>query len=284
MVDLPGRGRTFVVDIPGPDGQPEPPTLLLLHSLACTAYLSWYPALDELARHYRVVMLDQRWHGRGIRSSRFRLSDCADDAAALLDVLGIDRCVPVGYSMGGPVAQLMWRRHRDRVAGLVLCATARNYRGKTRERLFFPFLTGGMLALSPYCRSRVDRVATALPEVPLAPAEIPDWALREFRSTSAWAMPAVIKELGRFNSAAWIGDVDVPTAVVVTAKDHTIPVRRQRRLAESIDGATVHEVAGGHSAIVLGAAAFVPALLEACASVTARLTADHGFLTGRQVR
>ena len=43
------------------------------------------------------------------------------------------------------------------------------------------------------------------------------WGTGEFRSTSAWSMPEVLGELGRFNSADWIGEVDVPTAVVVTA-------------------------------------------------------------------
>lgn len=73
MLELPGRGgSTFVVDVPGPRGAP---TLLMLHALACTAYLSWYPVVAELSQQYRVVLFDQRWHGRGIRSPRFRLED-----------------------------------------------------------------------------------------------------------------------------------------------------------------------------------------------------------------
>jgi pimeloyl-ACP methyl ester carboxylesterase len=268
MVDLPGRGKTFVVDIPGPTA--DAPTLLLLHSMACTAYLSWYPALTALSQRFRVVMFDQRWHGRGIRSRRFKFVDCADDAAALADVLGLQRVIAVGYSMGGPIAQHFWHRHRDRVDGLVLCATARNFGGKTRERVFFHAMAGGMVLLAPYARRRVNRLAAALPELP-GPASDPVWTLQEFRSTSAWALPEVVKELGRFNSAAWIGEVDVPTAVVVTTKDHSIPVRRQRRLAESIPGATVHEVPAGHASIVLGAKVFVPALIDACCSVADRV-------------
>jgi len=55
--------------------------------------------------------MDHRGHGRGIRSAKpFRLADCADDVAALADRLGIETFIPVGYSMGGTVAQLMWRR------------------------------------------------------------------------------------------------------------------------------------------------------------------------------
>ena len=58
---------------------------------------------------------------RGSRTrAPFRLEDCADDVVAMADAIGLDRFVVLGYSMGGAVAQLLWRRHRDRLVGLVL--------------------------------------------------------------------------------------------------------------------------------------------------------------------
>ena len=279
MVDLPGRGRTFVVDVPGPPGAP---TLVLLHALGCTGYLSWFPSILVLAQDYRVVVLDQRWHGRGIRSAKFRLKDCADDVACLADVLGIEKFIPIGYSMGGLVAQLVAKRHPHRIEGLVLAATARNFRGARREKFFFPLMTAAMVPLSPYVRKRVDRLAVTLPEVPCPPGESTrNWGMAEFRSTSAWSMPAVLRELGRFNSAPWIGEVKVPTAVVATTKDHTIPVRRQHRLAAAIPGATVHEVNAGHAALVLKADLFVPALVEAVGSVADRLPSRRLTASGQ---
>jgi pimeloyl-ACP methyl ester carboxylesterase len=275
LLHLPGRGTTFVVDVPGPKGAP---TLLLLHALACTAYLSWYPVMAELSQQYRLVTLDQRWHGRGIRSKRFRLEDCADDAVAVLDDLGIDRAIPTGYSLGGSVAQLVWQRHPQRVEGLVLCATARNFRGKRREKLFFPAMAAAMTPLSIYASERVERLASTLPELPEPAGEDERvWGRREFRSTSAWSAPAVLAALGSFNSAPWIGDVDVPTSVVVTTKDHTIPTRRQLRLAASIPGAEVVEVDGGHASLVLRAERFAPAVGAAAASVVARGRAPDGL-------
>src|SRR4029079_9382033 len=118
-VALPGRGTTFIRELPGPPGAP---TVLLLHGLMATGGLNWLQTFEPLSQHFRVVAVDHRGQGRGIRSwRRFRLADCADDAAALLEVLGIDEAIAVGYSMGGPIASLLWRRHPDRVAGLVLC-------------------------------------------------------------------------------------------------------------------------------------------------------------------
>lgn len=273
-VDLPGRGRTFVVDVPGPT--PDAPTIVLLHALGCTAYLSWAPSLGELSRTHRVIAFDQRWHGRGIRSRRFRLADCADDVIAVMDQLGVGRAIVAGYSMGGPIAQLTWKRHPHRVAGLVLCSTARNWRGKRREKLFFPVLTLGMHPVSAYAGSRVERFAQTLPEMPSVHEDARAWTKAEFRSTSAWSYPEVIGELGRFNSASWIGEVDVPTAVVITERDHTIPVSRQRKLADAIPGARVYCAPGGHASIFLDAARWVPVFVEAVGAVTARVRTEYG--------
>ena len=86
--------------------------VLLLHGWTANADLNYFTCYRPLGEHFRVVAIDHRGHGRGIRKRKaFRLEDCADDAAALCDLLGIDRVIPIGYSMGGTIAQLMWRRH-----------------------------------------------------------------------------------------------------------------------------------------------------------------------------
>jgi pimeloyl-ACP methyl ester carboxylesterase len=268
VVELPNRGSTFVCDVPGPEGAP---TLLLLHPLGCTAHLGWYPSIPALTEHYRVVAFDQRWHGRGIRSDCFRLDDCADDAVAVADALGIDRFTVVGYSMGGAVAQLVWRRHRNRVTGLVLGATARNFQGTVKERIWFAFTRLAMARLSGHAYERVLRLAEKLPADPTSEVlDLTAWAMSEFRSTSLWCMASVMNEIGRFNSAPWIGRVDVPSSVLVLTEDRFIPTRRQRRLAEAIPGAVTYEVPGNHAALVLRATEFVPALVAACRSVTRR--------------
>ena len=84
--------------------------------------------------------------------------------------------------------------------------------------------------------------------------------------------------IGRFTSHHWIGEVDVPTAVVVTTRDHFVAPNRQLKLARAITGATVHPVAAGHAACGLAPRRFVPALVEACESVAARVR-EHGGVT-----
>ena len=275
VVDLPGRGRTFVVDVPGPS--PDAPTIVLLHALGCTAYLSWVATLGELSKTHRVVTFDQRWHGRGIRSDRFRFTDCADDVVGVMDALGIERAVIAGYSMGGAIAQLVWVRHRPRVSGLLLCSTARNYRGNGGERFFFPVMTMATTPLARYALTKVEQVAQSLPDMPdLEVADPHAWSIGQWRSTSAWSMPEVLGELGRFNSAMWISGVDVPTAVVVTDKDKAIPARRQLRLAAAIPDAHVFHVAGGHASLFLKADAWIPVFVEAVQDLTRRIPSQPG--------
>ena len=109
---------------------------MLIHGVTFTAELNWAKVFAPLSRHFRVLAMDLRGHGDGIRAgSRFRLEDCADDVAALAEVLDIGTFVAVGYSMGGMVAQLLYQRHAPLLSGLVLCATARNVLGSPMEKL-----------------------------------------------------------------------------------------------------------------------------------------------------
>jgi pimeloyl-ACP methyl ester carboxylesterase len=270
-LELEGRGRTCVIDLPGPPGAP---TIILVHALATTAALSWYPSMHALAEHYRVIAFDQRWHGRGIRSETFTLEDCADDVVAVADALGVGRFTVAGYSMGGAIAQLTWRRHRDRVEGMVLAATARNFRGTAQERAWFRITGVTMARFGERARLGMERRSARLADTPSALtadlAKVGPWAMAEFRSTSGWALFAAMDAIGRFDSSAWIKRVDIPVSVIVADRDRAIPTRRQHSLAAAIPGAISYEFAGGHAGLVLGADEFVPVLLEACRSVTRR--------------
>jgi pimeloyl-ACP methyl ester carboxylesterase len=274
-VELPGRGQTWVYDS-GPTSRGrlhnEDPAILLLHGWTSTAALNWFRCFAALADRYRVVALDHRGHGQGIRSHMpFRLEDCADDAAALVGELDLGAVVAVGYSMGGPVAQLMWRRHRQSVAGLVLCATGAHFPSRRDVNgLLASVGLGASVALS------------MMPDV--VRRQGMQWATRAWtanNSPAAWAveewgrhdLPSLIQAgiaIGRFDSTRWIGEIDVPTAVVITTEDSVVPPRRQLRLVTEIPGAIGLRVAGDHRACVDNHDQFVPALLTACVDVAQR--------------
>jgi 3-oxoadipate enol-lactonase len=270
-LELPRRGRTWLTDLPGPT--PDAPAVVLLHAVGCTGLLTWYPSLATLNQRYRVVTFDQRWHGRGIASERFLLSDCADDAAAVIDELGLVDPVVVGFSMGSIVAQRLWRQHPDAVGGLVLAATTDHFRTTTSERLFHASMELSMGILHAVARSqmltRASRAAAGV--LHIEETDIGQWALKEWRSTSPWAVAQAVASLGRFHSTPWLPMVDVPAAVVVTSRDRVLSPERQREVAALIPGATTHDADCGHASCVLEADVFVPVLEQAVNTVSAQI-------------
>lgn len=131
-------------------GNLDDPPVLLIMGLGAQLVL-WHNEFCQklLDRGYRVIRFDNRdvglsskLHGqrvdgalvpRLLRSflglpcpSVYRLEDMADDAAALLDHLGIDRAHIVGASMGGMIAQIFAARHPARTAGLGIIFSSNN--------------------------------------------------------------------------------------------------------------------------------------------------------------
>lgn len=267
LIDIPGRGQTFVREVRGPANAP---TLMLLHGWTATADLNWFTAFDALGEHFRVVALDHRGHGRGIRTKNsFRLEDCADDAAALADVLGINNFIPVGYSMGGTIAQLVWKRHETRVRGLVLCSTAAHFTSSREERLGFLGLTG-LAALVRLTPAQARDWLTEQLYLQRRGEELEEWAITQM-STHDWRhIIEAVSTLGSFNSLDWLGALDVPTSIILTLQDTVVPVERQQRLVEAIKHASVHHVDAGHNAIYAIREQYVPVLVNACLEVHQR--------------
>lgn len=267
-LDLPGRGSTFVRDAAGPAGAP---VVMLLHGWSATADLNWHPTFGPLSRHFRVLAMDHRGHGRGLRHpGPFRLEDCADDVAAVADQLGVERMIVVGYSMGGPIAQLLWRCRPDLVDGLVLCSTGASFASTARLRALFTMagglagtrasgtvgtLAGSALGVMSRWTSRRGEVAWGVDEIALH-----DWA----------SLIEAGHRIGRYDARGWIGGIDVPTAVLVTDHDEVVPTTHQLHLGDAIAGATVRRLAGGHHTCVTDPERFVPELVAACREVGER--------------
>lgn len=267
LLDIPGRGQTFIREVQGPTGAP---TLFLLHGWTATADLNWFTCFDELGKHFNVVALDHRGHGQGIRSrSSFRLEDCADDVVALADTLGIDTFIPVGYSMGGTIAQLIWKQHQHRVNGLVLCSTAPIFAKSREERLGFLGLTG-LAAIARFTPTQTVDWITEQVYLQRKSEGLDQWALDEMSGHDWRQILEAGKEIGSFNSLKWLPSVDVPTSVVITTQDQVIPPERQQRLLELLKDVDVHLVDGGHNAIYAEQRTYVPKLVAACTSVYQR--------------
>jgi 3-oxoadipate enol-lactonase len=261
---VPGRGEFFVRDT-HPDAD-DRPVVLLLHGWVVSADLNWHAAYDALAdAGYRVLALDHRGHGRGLRAlTPFRLTDCAADAAAVLRTLQTGPATVVGYSMGGTIAQLMARDHRDVVAGIVLSATCQHFSDPATAKAWkWMGATGVVIGVAPrtFYRAGLRRQGLRLDQSTA-------WLISELMRHSARDIAEAGRELGRFDSRPWLAGIDVPATMVMTTRDTAVSPTKQRELARAA-GARVFEVALGHLELTERADVYNPTLLAALAALPA---------------
>ncbi len=261
-VTVEGRGEFFLRDTGG-DGPP----VMLLHGWMASADLNWSGAYGAIAdAGYRVLAMDHRGHGRGLRALvPFRLTDCAADAGAVLRQLDLAPAIVVGYSMGGAVAQLVARDHRDVVSGLVLSGTAQHWQERESRRYWRTMgALGLILALAPSFAFRAGLRRLGLPET-----RATVWLRSELMRHSATDIAEAGRELGRFDSRPWLGTIDVPAAVVLTSRDTAVAPSKQRELADAL-GARVFEAEIDHLQVVSQVGRYNPELLRALAAVGPR--------------
>ncbi len=229
-VIVPDRGEFFLRDSGG-----EGPVLFMLHGWTASADLNFGGLYDDvIAAGYRVIAIDHRGHGRGPRpSARFRLIDCAADAAAVIRRLGVSPATIYGYSMGGAIAQLITRDHPDVVSAAIFSGTAQHWQEDELRRAWraVPFVGLG-LSIAP------DRAwHVALKRVGFRPGPLTAWVHAEMTRHSARDLTEAGRELRRFDSRPWLRALPVPTAVVLTTIDDAVPAQKQRELAAALEAA-----------------------------------------------
>ena len=242
QVDVNGTRLWFDVDGPALEAtgavMRDRPTVILIHGGPGTYDHSYFkPDFDPLARSAQVVYLDLRDHGRSARhdAAAWSFETCADDVDAFCDVLGIERPIVFGHSMGGIVAMLVGSRHPGRAGGLILQSTFARF---DLERLVAGFrdIAGDDVARlaerdfsgDPVSDAEWARVFAAYgPVVPDRDQLARRIANREVAATGMDRLRAVdiVDQLPR---------IDCPTLVCVGALDPVTPVGASREIVDGL--------------------------------------------------
>ena len=110
------NGIEIAYEVSG-DGRP----ILLIHGFGSSGQINWVNTgwVEALkAAGYQAITIDNRGHGKSRKLYDPKLyfaHDMADDAANLLDHLGLNRVPVIGYSMGARISAFLCRRHPERV-------------------------------------------------------------------------------------------------------------------------------------------------------------------------
>lgn len=122
MIDAAGCAIHVAIDGPD-DGQP----IVFAHSLGADLH-SWDAQAAYLSRHFRVIRIDRRGHGKsGFVPFRPAIESYGRDVLAVMDTLGIGRAHFCGLSMGGMEGQWLGAFAADRIDRLVLSNTTHHY-------------------------------------------------------------------------------------------------------------------------------------------------------------
>lgn len=225
-------------------GDPEEKPVLVFSNPLGTDFRVWDRVAARFAEDYALLLYDERGHGlSGLGKQPVTIDRHVDDLLALVDHLGIERFGLVGLSLGGMIAQRLAVRAPERLAALVLCATAPKI-GDVEG------WNGRIAAIE---RDGLDSIGDAAMQHWFTAAYRADepLALRIWRtmltrqSTEGYAAScAAIRDADLTADAARI---DVPTLVVAGSEDLSTPPALVRALAGRIPGARFEVIAGaGH--------------------------------------
>ena len=206
----------------------------------------WHLMVPYLEKHFQVITLDNRGSGQSEKpAGPYTASMLAKDAVGLLDVLGIDKAVVMGHSMGGFIAQAMALEYPERVDKLILAST--NFGGPRHV----PVTPEAMAVLSdvksdPLTRLRNGIVVSTAPGfAERQPGLIQKWL--DWRVANPLDMAgyqaqmgiglALLPEAAAFESK--LPNVSAPTLILFGAHDKVVPPANADLLAKQITGSQI---------------------------------------------
>ena len=213
-------------------GRRDGPPLVFINSLG-TDFRIWSEVAEILAPDFRLVIYDKRGHGLSESGpDKSDIADYARDLAALLDSVGVARATIVGLSIGGLIAQELYRQSPERVAALVLCDTAAKIgTDEVWDQRIAQVERGGIEAIAD---SVLERWFSA--------------HFRAARSTELAGMRAMLTRtprqgylaacgaLKRADLRPYAGQIQAPTLCLVGDEDGSTPVALVKETAALIPG------------------------------------------------
>ena len=229
----------------------------------------WTPQLQGMTAQARVLAVDLRGFGETSVAPPFSMDQYADDLVGFMNTLHLDRAVVAGLSMGGYVAFAMWRRHPNRIRGLVLANTragadSEEARQKRRHLMTVAREEGSVAIADAMLTGMLGKTTRA---------RRPDIVNEVHRMISSAPVDGVIGALqamiDRPDSNETLETIDVPVLVVAGDEDAIIPIEEVRSMQAATRGSSLEVIAGaGHLSNLERPAAFNHVVSEFLAKLT----------------
>lgn len=225
-------------------GRRSGPPVLMIQGLGADKHL-WDLQRIALAPWYRTIAFDNRGAGRSDKPyGAYSIEQMADDAAAVLDHAGVDSAHVVGASMGGVISQLMALRHPGRVRSLTLACTSCRHHPWRKELLAEWAETAQTSGMGAMTAAAARWVIGPRSFRRLAPAI--GWLGPLALSRPAHAFAGQVAGILSIDDrlADRLGEITVPTLVIVGNQDILTPRGDSEEIAELIPTAELVVISG----------------------------------------
>jgi len=234
--------------------------VVLVHAIGCD-HRMWDALAAALEPRHRVIRFDVRGHGRSLVTPRpYTLEQLADDVAALMDDLAIERAHYVGLSMGGMIGQAFALRHAGRLDRLVIANSTSSYGpdgAKTWQARVKAVEEGGLEAIRDMVAARYFSEAFRATH-----AKVVDQVMERFVATPREGYLGCCDAIARLDFTAKLPQIRARTLVLAGALDAGTPPAMSDVIARGIPGARLEMVFGAaHLAAVEAPTAFNAAVL-----------------------
>ncbi|MCC5640576.1 alpha/beta hydrolase [Nostoc sp. CHAB 5844] len=243
-------------------GTGEP--LLLIAGFMCDRSY-WSLLLPYLISQYQVIRFDNRGIGQSSApDSPYSIQQMANDAAALLDILGIHQVHVVGHSMGGKIAQELALLYPEKIKSLILLASF----AKSNERFNSLIKTWGDVAakvdLKLYEQLILPWIFTdnfySMPEMV---DQLIEWAINYPFAPTAHGIYHQSRAIINHDTSDKIQHIHCPTLVIVGKQDILTPIKFSEQLAQGIPQSELIVIEhGGHGFLIESTEVVAQAMLK----------------------
>jgi 3-oxoadipate enol-lactonase len=238
LIDL--KGRRLYYDLVGSE---RAPVVCFTHSLSSDSGMWAEQMAPLMAKGWRILRLDMRGHGGSEAvPGDYTMAALADDVAAVLDFLAIDKVHLIGLSIGGMIGQAFALGHGRRLASMMLCDTSPGT------------MPGAAAAWGP----RIEAVKKANSLAPIADGTMERWFTDAFKPKNPGRWKEIHATIANTTPTGYIGcagaimnfdfvpklpTIKLPTLVVCGSDDQGTPPAGNKRIAELIPGGRYEEIA-----------------------------------------
>lgn len=244
-------------------GQGQP--LMLIAGYSCD-YTFWGAIVEELTKHYQVLVFDNRGIGQTIdTTTELTLELMADDTYQLIKALDIKQPIVLGQSMGGAIAQIIAKKYSKELNKLIILNSSAKFNARTimilesllqvlKANVSFDTIIDASLPwfFSPKFLSDPKCIARYKSLIKNNPFPV-----------TVEILERQLKALKPFNSESWLSQINLPTIVIASDDDLISLDQDSKTIANKIPNAKLLHIATAHSSPIDNPIEVIKAILKA---------------------